>query len=77
MTAPTSTFYDKIQTTGTYDPERDEYSFTVASGVLVTSFEFLKEADVRRMLSCLECLLNIEGHPHNEQCQADLGNTGG
>lgn len=77
MTAPTSTSHDRIQTIGSYDPERDEYSFTVASGVLVTSFEFLKEEDVRRMLSCLECLLNIEGHPHNEQCQADLGNAGG
>lgn len=66
-----------IQATGSFDILANEYSFTICSGSLVVSFDFLNEDDIREIISCLSCMLvdddTITSH---EQCQADLDNPG-
>lgn len=51
---------DKIQATGSYDGTTDEYSFSLTSGGLIVSFDFLKEDDIREILSCLTCMLPFD-----------------
>jgi hypothetical protein len=46
-----------IQATGSYDVLTKEYSFSICSGELVVSFEFLKEEDIKHFISCLTCML--------------------
>lgn len=48
---------EKIQATGSFDGITEEYSLSVGSGGLVVSFDFLKEEDIREILSCLICML--------------------
>jgi len=48
---------EKIQACGSFDPEEDEYSFTIASGALAVTFEFLKKEDIEHLNSCLSCML--------------------
>lgn len=48
---------DQIQACGSFDPSMDEYSFTIASGALVVTFEFLKKEDIEHLNSCLSCML--------------------
>jgi hypothetical protein len=50
----------RVSCCGSYDPVTDEYCFTVTSGGLCISFEFLKKEDVEEMKSCIECLLLSE-----------------
>ena len=61
-----------IQTTGYVDIYTGDYAFTVCSGTLVVTFEFLKEADIREMISCLSCMLVDDEKPTDEQRQTDL-----
>lgn len=65
-----------IQTTGYYDIRTGEYAFTVCSGTLVVTFEFLSERDIREMVSCLSCMLVDDDIKPHEQCQAGLDNPG-
>lgn len=51
---------DRIQATGHFDPVDEEYSFTIASGGLVVTFEFLKKVDIEHLHSCLSCMLYTE-----------------
>jgi hypothetical protein len=48
---------DKIQATGAFDPLVDEYSFSICSGSLVVTFDFLKKDDIEHLVSCLSCML--------------------
>lgn len=48
---------EKIQACGSFDPEEDEYSFTITSGALAVTFEFLKKEDIEHLNSCLSCML--------------------
>lgn len=65
----------RIQTTGCFDVLADEYSFTVCSGPLVVTFDFLKEEDIREMISCLSCMLRDDEILPDEQRQTDLDHT--
>ena len=47
----------RIQTTGSFDAVTNEYSFTVACGELVVTFDFLKKHDIQEFISCLSCML--------------------
>jgi hypothetical protein len=51
---------EKIQATGSYDGATEEYSLSISSGALVVSFDFLKEDDIREILSCLTCMLPFD-----------------
>jgi len=62
----------RIQTTGYFDVLTDEYAFTICSGPLVLTFEFLKEEDIREMVSCLSCMLGDDETLPDEQRQTDL-----
>jgi len=46
-----------IRATGSYDVLTKEYSFSICSGELVVSFEFLKKEDIEHFISCLTCML--------------------
>lgn len=48
---------ERIQATGSYDGTTEEYSLSLGSGGLIVSFDFLKEDDIREILSCLTCML--------------------
>lgn len=49
---------DQIQACASFDPVTGEYSFSVVSGSLVVTFEFLKKADIEHLNSCLSCMLD-------------------
>ena len=51
---------DKVQATGSYDGTTEEYTLSLCSGGLVVSFDFLKEDDIREILSCLTCMLPFD-----------------
>jgi len=46
-----------IQATGSFDVLTDEYSFSICSGSLVVTFDFLKKKDIEHLVSCLSCML--------------------
>lgn len=46
-----------IQATGCFDVLKDEYSFSICSGSLVVTFDFLKKNDIEHLVSCLSCML--------------------
>ena len=46
-----------IQATGSFDVLTDEYSFSICSGSLVVTFDFLKKNDIEHLVSCLSCML--------------------
>lgn len=46
-----------IQALGSFDPLTDEYSFSMCSGSLVVTFDFLKKKDIEHLVSCLSCML--------------------
>ena len=46
-----------IQATGFFDVLADEYSFSICSGSLVVTFDFLKKKDIEHLVSCLSCML--------------------
>ena len=46
-----------IQATGCFDVLTDEYSFSICSGSLVVTFDFLKKNDIEHLVSCLSCML--------------------
>ena len=46
-----------IQATGSYDVLTKEYSFSICSGELAVTFEFLKKKDIEHFISCLTCML--------------------
>jgi hypothetical protein len=46
-----------IQATGSFDVLTDEYSFSIGSGSLVVTFDFLKKKDIEHLVSCLSCML--------------------
>jgi hypothetical protein len=46
-----------IQATGSYDVLTKEYSFSICSGELVVTFDFLKKGDIEHFISCLTCML--------------------
>lgn len=48
---------EKIQATGAFDPVVNEYSFSICSGSLVVTFDFLKKDDIEHLVSCLSCML--------------------
>lgn len=48
---------EQIQACGSFDPVTGEYSFSVTSGSLVVTFEFLRKEDVEHLNSCLSCML--------------------
>jgi hypothetical protein len=54
-----------IQASGYFDSRTDEYSFTLCSGDLVVTFDFLSKEDIKHLHSCLECLLLSEEPPDN------------
>jgi hypothetical protein len=51
---------EKIQATGSYDGATNEYILSISCGALVVSFDFLKEDDIREILSCLTCMLPFD-----------------
>lgn len=46
-----------IQATGSFDVLAGEYSFSICSGSLVVTFDFLKKKDIEHLVSCLSCML--------------------
>jgi hypothetical protein len=46
-----------IQATGSFDVLTDEYSFSIGSGSLIITFDFLKKKDIEHLVSCLSCML--------------------
>ena len=48
---------ERIQACGSYDALTEEYSFTVSSGGLSVTFDFLSEEDIRELLCCLAFML--------------------
>lgn len=48
---------EQIQACASFDPTTDEYSFSVASGSLVVTFESLRKEDIEHLSSCLSCML--------------------
>jgi len=48
---------EPIQATGSFDVLTDEYSFSICSGSLVVTFDFLKKKDIEHLVSCLSCML--------------------
>lgn len=65
-----------IQVSGYFDILTDEYALTVCSGSLVMTLEFLKEEDIRELLSCLSCMLVDDEKTTDEQRQTDLDHPG-
>lgn len=65
-----------IQTSGYFDILTNEYALTICSGSLVMTLEFLKEEDIRELLSCLSCMLPTEDEPTNDERQTDLDHPG-
>lgn len=65
-----------IQVSGYFDILTNEYALTVCSGSLVMTLEFLKEEDVRELLSCVSCMLPPEDKPANDERQTDLDHPG-
>ena len=55
-----------LQASGYYDSKEDLYGLTVASGSLVVTLDFLKERDIRELLSCLSCMLGDDQEVTNE-----------
>ncbi|MGA1584048.1 MAG: hypothetical protein ACO4CH_12430 [Saprospiraceae bacterium] len=47
---------ERIQACGSYDALTEEYSFTVSSGGLSVTFDFLSEEDIEELISCLACM---------------------
>ena len=64
----------RIQVSGYFDVLTNEYAITVCSGSLVATIEFLKEEDIREILSCVSCMLPPDNDTENDQRQTDLGN---
>jgi hypothetical protein len=56
-----------IQATGSFDSLNDEYRFSLCSGQLVVSFDFLSRRDIEHIKSCLDCLLETEPSEGEEQ----------
>ena len=54
-----------IQATGSFDVLTDEYSFSICSGSLVLTFDFLKKKDIEHLVSCLSCML-VSDEPANQ-----------
>jgi hypothetical protein len=54
-----------IQATGSFDVLTDEYSFSIGSGSLVVTFDFLKKKDIEHLVSCLSCML-MSDEPINQ-----------
>lgn len=48
---------EEIQACGAYDSTLKEYTFSISSGGLVITFEFLKKSDIEHLSSCLSCML--------------------
>jgi len=51
---------ERITATGSFDALTEEYALSISSGGLIVSFDFLSEADLREILSCINCLLPTE-----------------
>lgn len=66
----------RIQVSGYFDVLTNEYAITVCSGSLVATIEFLKEEDIREILSCVSCMLPPENDTENDQRQTDLDHPG-
>lgn len=66
----------RIQVSGYFDVLTNEYALTVCSGGLVATIEFLKEEDIREILSCVSCMLPPEDKPENDERQTDLDHPG-
>lgn len=62
-----------IQATGSYDILTKEYSFSICSGELVVTFEFLKKKDIKHIVSCLNCTLLQDEDWITERHQVGLG----
>ena len=54
-----------IQATGSFDVLTDEYSFSICSGSLVVTFDFLKKNDIEHLVSCLSCML-VDDRPTDQ-----------
>ena len=54
-----------IQATGSFDVLTDEYSFSICSGSLVVTFDFLKKDDIEHLVSCLSCML-VDDEPTDQ-----------
>lgn len=68
--------HSRIQTSGYFDILTNEYALTICSGGLVMTLEFLKEEDIRELLSCVSCMLPPEDKPANDERQTDLDHPG-
>ena len=66
-----------IQATGSYDVLTKEYSFSICSGELAVTFEFLKKEDIEHFVSCLTCMLYQDEDWIEQWHQAALGYTRG
>lgn len=66
-----------IQASGYFDSFTKEYALSICSGSLLVTFDFLKEDDVRELLSCLSCMLGDDETPTDEQRQANLDHPRG
>ena len=66
---------EPIQASGYYDILTEEYAFTVCSGSLIISFDFLKKEDIEHLISCLSCMLPDDEPTANEQRQTNLGDS--
>lgn len=55
-----------IQASGYYDCKEDCYGLTVCSGTLVVTLDFLKERDIKELISCLSCMLADDQETTNE-----------
>ena len=49
-----------IQALGSFNTKTNEYSFSLCSGSLVITFDFLKKTDIEHLISCLSCMLGDE-----------------
>jgi len=67
---------DRIQVCGYFDNAANQYALTVCSGSLVMTLEFLKEEDIREILSCVSCMLPPEDDTTNDERQTDLDHAG-
>jgi hypothetical protein len=47
----------RLQACGSFDVITGEYSFTLASGQICLTFDFLSREDIQHIFSCLSCLL--------------------
>jgi hypothetical protein len=66
-----------IQVSGYFDMLTNEYALTICSGGLVATIEFLKEEDVREILSCVSCMLLPEDNLEHDERQTDLDHPAG